>query len=167
MRRNKFKYGFTVFAFCLPLLAGCGSNGNANNFAANSMNEMTGHSMTMEAADTQTITASSSTEASAADPQKQYKLEAALEKDGDQYSINVNSDITFSEEHYGGSHVYGEGHIHFYLNGGLMGPIMNNGPFLIEDYLLKDGDNAIKLTLAGNNHSEPYNATVELKLTKK
>jgi len=149
---------FAVIALTVTLLTACGSNGDSDDEATNAMGSMAGHTMPAEAA---------SPSASASEEQKQYKLEATIEQDGEQYVINVKSDLTFSQEHYGGAHVYGEGHIHFYVNGGLKGPIMQTGPYTVDASSLNEGDNKLKLTLAGNNHSEPYNASVELKATKK
>lgn len=148
---------FAVLALMGTLLAACGSNGGADDEATGALGSMAGHTMSMEAA---------SPSASASGSVKQYKLEATIEQDGEQYVINVKSDLTFSQDHYGGAHVHGEGHIHFYVNGGLKGPIMQTGPYTVDASSLKDGDNTLKLTLAGNNHSEPYNASVELKVTK-
>lgn len=152
---------FAVLALMGTVLTACGSNANggSDEGAANATGSMAGHTMTTEAA-------SPLPSASAPEEQKQYKVEATIEQDGDQYVISVKSDLTFSQDHYGGAHVYGEGHIHFYANGGLKGPIMQNGPYTVDASSLKDGDNTLKLTLAGNDHSEPYKASVELKVTK-
>lgn len=115
------------------------------------MGSMAGHTMP-DAHGAQANAASPNAEASAAESQKQYKLEAALGKDGEQYVIDIDTDLTFSSSE---KPVYGEGHIHFYVNGKLTGPIiMTNGPYPVEDYMLSDGDNTIRLALVNNNHAE-------------
>lgn len=146
----------------LMLLAGCGANKEEGTATDSSMNGMPEHSMPNEAG-------AENAEPASAEPEvelKQYKLEAKVEREGDQIMILVDTDLTFSEEHYGQAHQYGEGHIHFYVGGGLKGPIMSNGPYAVDAALLATGDNVIKLTLAGNDHSEPYNASVELVIKK-
>jgi hypothetical protein len=152
-----------ILLLALIFLAGCSSNTQPD-----SMNGMVHESNTAANA---TKSSSPSDEAANVTPEvekRQYKLDATIQQDGDQYSIKVKTDLTFSQDHYGLAHQVGEGHIHFFVNNGLIGPIMSNGLFPIDSgLLLSEGENIIKLVLAGNDHSEPYNAFVELKIDKK
>ncbi|WP_239618771.1 hypothetical protein [Cohnella mopanensis] len=157
-----------IALLALLLLFGCDSKGDEA--AEPAMSDMSGHSMPMPSETAKADSSPSPSSSASAKPeseQKQYQLEATLQQDGDQYSLIVNTDLTFSQEHYGQAHQYGEGHIHFYVNNGLKGPIMANGPFVVDASLLNDGDNEIRLTLAGNDHSEPYNASATVKIEKK
>lgn len=65
----------------------------------------------------------------------------------------IETNLTFSEENYGRAHKEGEGHVHLYINGRLIGPLKHAGPHEIVRHL-QDGDNEIKLALASNSHNE-------------
>ena len=146
-------------------LAGCGTNGQEASVPE--IIESPEHNMPMDNAQEQkTDPTETESDRVTADPQKKYKLMATLQEDGDLISIIIDTDLAFSSEHYGQKHQYGEGHIHFYVNKSLKGPIMQNGPYQVEKSIFKDGANQIQVTLAGNDHSEPYNATVVLEFDK-
>src|SRR5690554_3908021 len=44
-----------------------------------------------------------------------FTLHATLQEEDDKVVVNIDTDLTFSSDNYNGSHVFGEGHIHFYL----------------------------------------------------
>src|SRR5690606_26261347 len=71
----------------------------------------------------------------------------------EQNELLIETNLTLSKENYNGSHQEGEGHVHLFVNGKLIGPLQDKEPFLIAN-LLEDGDNTIRLALASNNHDE-------------
>ncbi|MEW9699506.1 hypothetical protein [Paenibacillus sp. SI8] len=81
-----------------------------------------------------------------------YSLDATVSKENDSYILKVTTNLKLSSEHYEGAPVDGEGHIHFYLNGTLVGPIKDTAPYPLQG--LQKGTNKIKLALAENNHTE-------------
>ncbi|MCR8844559.1 hypothetical protein NQ117_12785 [Paenibacillus sp. SC116] len=95
---------------------------------------------------------------------KPYWLDASVEDDDDQYTLRIRTNLKLSIKNYNGPPVEGEGHIHFYLNGNLIGPIVDKKPFLLSN--LVEGKNTIKLVLAQNNHWETYGVVEELTLEK-
>lgn len=156
VKRTRTGWMIGLVAAATLLLAGCSADDNKkeNGNETAAATDHTGH-------------AAPSAEASATPEAAQtYTLEATAQQQDGKFIVNVTTNLKFSEQNYGGKHVEGEGHIHFYSNGVVKGPIMKNGAYEVDPAWLKDGDNAIKLTLAGNNHSEPYGASVELTLTK-
>jgi hypothetical protein len=95
-----------------------------------------------------------------------YKLDAEVVQRAEQYVLDVDTNLNLSAEKYAQNHHEGEGHIHFYLNGQLIGPLLNNGPTAISLTLLNKGENTVKLVLAGNNHAEDaYKLTKEVTFT--
>lgn len=102
----------------------------------------------------------SPTPAASPEQKTEYTLDASVEKRGDGYYLMIETNLKLSEENYGRAAVEGEGHIHFYLNGSLKGPITDDAPFLLEG--LEEGENKIRLVLAHNNHSVSYGVSKEL-----
>ncbi len=97
---------------------------------------------------------------------KAYKLDAEVVQRAEQYVLDVDTNLNLSAEKYAQNHHEGEGHIHMYLNGQLIGPLLNNGPTAISLTLLNKGENTVKLMLAGNNHAEDaYKLTKEVTFT--
>ncbi|WP_051217378.1 hypothetical protein [Paenibacillus assamensis] len=96
--------------------------------------------------------------------QKPYWLDANVEDEDDQYYLTIRTNLKLSIKNYNGPPVEGEGHIHFYLNGNLIGPIVDKKPFLLSN--LTEGKNTIKLVLAQNNHWETYGVVEELTVEK-
>lgn len=92
-----------------------------------------------------------------------YSLDASVYKDNDIYYLKTNTNLKLSSEHYAGSPVDGEGHIHFYLNGFLIGPIKDTSPYPLH---LRKGKNTIKLVLAENNHAESLGVSKDLSIEK-
>jgi hypothetical protein len=92
-------------------------------------------------------------------------LVATAEYEEEKVIVHIDTDLTFSSENYGRKDVFGEGHIHFYVNNEYVDSIMNNGPFEVTEFLDKDKDNRLKFVLAGNSHSEVYFASRELVIT--
>ncbi|MBD8498013.1 hypothetical protein [Paenibacillus arenosi] len=95
---------------------------------------------------------------------KPYWLDASVEDEDDQYYLTIRTNLKLSIKNYNGPPVEGEGHIHFYLNGTLIGPIVDKKPFLLSN--LVEGKNKIKLVLAQNNHWETYGVVEELTVEK-
>jgi uncharacterized lipoprotein len=91
---------------------------------------------------------------------KTYVLDAVVNQEKGQYVLTVTTDLVLSKEHYDQEHQQGEGHIHYYLNGELQGPILETTPYPLTN--LKEGTNMIKLVMAGNDHSEIYQVQKEL-----
>lgn len=81
-----------------------------------------------------------------------YQLEAVIQIEGGLYTVAAKTDLQLSEAHYGGPHVAGEGHVHLYVNGKLIGPIVSDKPLYLPP--LAPGDNVIRLVLATNGHDE-------------
>lgn len=92
-----------------------------------------------------------------------YALSAEVTEENGVYFVTVDTDFKLTEENYGGSPVEGEGHVHFYLNGTLVGPITSEEPFEIK--YGDDGTNTIKLDLANHNHST-FGVSYELTFEK-
>jgi hypothetical protein len=90
-----------------------------------------------------------------------YSLDASMYKENNGYTLKVSTNLKLSSEHYGGTPVDGEGHIHIYLNDVLIDPIMDTSPYLLPNL---QGKNTIKLVLAENNHSESFNVSKELSI---
>jgi hypothetical protein len=80
-----------------------------------------------------------------------YTLSGEVTEENGIYYVTVDTDFKLTNENYGGSPVEGEGHVHFYLNDSLIGPITSEEPFEIK--YADDGTNKIKLELANHNHS--------------
>ncbi|WP_276353075.1 hypothetical protein [Cohnella caldifontis] len=91
-----------------------------------------------------------------------YTLDAEVSKEKDGYYLKVSTNLKLSSEHYEGAPAEGEGHIHLYLNGVLVGPIKDESPYLLPE--MPKGKNTIKLVLAENNHSESLGVTKELSI---
>jgi hypothetical protein len=91
-----------------------------------------------------------------------YSLDASINKENDSYYLKVSTNLKLSSEHYAGSPVDGEGHIHFYLNDILVGPIMDTAPYPLEN--LQIGKNTIKLVLAENDHTASFGVSKELSI---
>ncbi|TVX89671.1 hypothetical protein [Paenibacillus agilis] len=98
------------------------------------------------------------------DKKKPYRLNASVEEDDDQYILRIRTNLRLSIKNYNGPPVEGEGHIHFYLNGKLIGPIVDKKPFKLTN--LVEGKNKIRLVLAQNNHWETYGVVKELTVEK-
>ncbi|WP_255988095.1 hypothetical protein [Chitinolyticbacter albus] len=81
-----------------------------------------------------------------------YQLETVIQTEGGLYTVAAKTDLLLSEAHYGGAHIAGEGHVHLYVNGRLIGPIVNEKPLYLPP--LSPGDNTIRLVLATNGHDE-------------
>lgn len=93
-----------------------------------------------------------------------WTLKAAV---NEQNIIMVDTNLKLSDERYNGPHVEGEGHIHLYVNGTLVGPIVAPDTFSVSEITtLNDGENTIKLVLATNDHNESIygNTSYEFKL---
>jgi len=80
-----------------------------------------------------------------------YTLDAEVEQREDGFYLLVETNLKLSKEHYGRSPVEGEGHIHLYINGSLIGPITALEPVPLTN--LKEGENVVRVELAQNNHS--------------
>jgi len=93
-----------------------------------------------------------------------YRLDATITQRAEQYVLDVDTNVKLSADSYAQHHEAGVGHIHYYLNGTLIGPLLNDGPTALAG--LPRGENIIKLALAGNDHSEgSYNLVKELTFT--
>lgn len=93
-----------------------------------------------------------------------YSLDASAYNENNGYYLKVSTNLKLSSEHYEGTPVVGEGHIHFYLNGKLVGPIKDTSPYPLQN--LQKGKNTIKLVLAENNHTESFGVSKELSIEK-
>ncbi|EFM11124.1 hypothetical protein PaecuDRAFT_2377 [Paenibacillus curdlanolyticus YK9] len=140
-------------------LVGCGDNTTSSRnkasdgTTASSDNSHTAHSETAAPANPK--------------PNKEmkYSLDASSYEEDGIYYLKVTTNLKLSSEHYEGAPVDGEGHIHFYLNGSLVGPIKDTVPYPLQ--ALREGKNTIKLVLAENNHSESFGISKELSIDKK
>lgn len=92
-----------------------------------------------------------------------YTLGGEVTEENGVYYVTVDTDFKLTNENYGGKPVEGEGHVHFYLNGSLVGPITSEEPFEIK--FADEGTNTIKLELANHNHST-FGVTHELTFEK-
>lgn len=131
--------------WCVMLLSlsiACALSIGCSNSQTNSM-ENTAENDSREAAASASSTSKEETK---------YTLDASAYKEDDRYYLNITTNLKLSEEHYEGPPVDGEGHIHLYLNGALVGPIKDTSPYRLP--LMLKGSNTIKLVLAENNHPE-------------
>ncbi|CAH1199229.1 hypothetical protein PAECIP111893_01270 [Paenibacillus plantiphilus] len=94
-----------------------------------------------------------------------YSLDATAYEEKGTFYIKAVTDLKLSSEHYGGEPVDGEGHIHVYLDGKLLGPIKDAAPFPLQ--IVEPGTYAIKLVLAENNHTESFGVSKELSVEQK
>ncbi|MWC30236.1 hypothetical protein [Paenibacillus sp. MMS18-CY102] len=151
-----------LILFALLLIAiglvGCGNDTTSpSNEASN--DEASSHDQHTAQPDTTAPASSSSNKAT------NYSLDASSYQENGVHYLKVTTNLKLSSEHYEGAPVDGEGHIHFYLNGDLIGPIKDDAPYPLQN--LKAGANTIKLVLAENNHSESYGVTKELSVENK
>lgn len=140
--------GLACTALILVTASGC-SGGGAQ--GGNEAGGNTGHSGNHQA------TAQETTEPT-------YTVDGAISEENDVYYVTVDTDWKLTEDNYGGAPVEGQGHVHFYLNGSLVGPITSLEPFEIKNP--KEGANTIKLELANHDHST-FGVTKELTFEKK
>jgi hypothetical protein len=94
----------------------------------------------------------------------EYYLDASTYKENGSYYLKFNTNLKLSSEHYAGPSIDGEGHIHFYLNGYLVGPILDAAPYPLQ--ISEEGTNIIKLVLAQNDHSESFGVSKELSIER-
>lgn len=94
--------------------------------------------------------------------ESQYTLDATAYKENDRYFLNIETNLNISKENYGIKAVEGEGHIHLYINGSLIGPIQETSGYPLP--LMKKGTNEIKLVLATNKHAESYKVSKEFSI---
>lgn len=94
--------------------------------------------------------------------ESQYTLDATAYKENDSYFLNIETNLNISKENYGIKAVEGEGHIHLYINGSLIGPIQETSGYPLP--MMKKGTNEIKLVLATNKHAESYKVSKELSI---
>ncbi|MBQ4901890.1 DUF3100 domain-containing protein [Paenibacillus sp. Marseille-P2973] len=94
--------------------------------------------------------------------ESQYTLDATAYKENDRYFLNIETNLNISKENYGIKAVEGEGHIHLYINGSLIGPIQETSAYPLP--MMKKGTNEIKLVLATNKHAESYKVSKELSI---
>lgn len=80
-----------------------------------------------------------------------YMLDASVSKEANGFYLKVSTNYKLTNENYGGSPIEGEGHIHYYLNGKLVGPLTSEDPYQLVN--LEEGMNTIKLDLANHDHS--------------
>ncbi|GLS05570.1 hypothetical protein GCM10007860_27270 [Chitiniphilus shinanonensis] len=100
----------------------------------------------------------------AATAAKPYRLEAVLDRRDGLYTVAARTNLALSIAHYGGAHVPGEGHVHLYVNGRLIGPITSDQPLYLPP--LVKGDNLVRLVLASNDHVESiYGVAAEAHVT--
>lgn len=106
-------------------------------------------------------------EQSSSTPDKKviYSLDASSYEENGSFYIKATTDLKLSSEHYGGKPVDGEGHIHVYVDGKIVGPIKDDTPFSLP--LIENGTYEIKLVLAENNHAESFGVSTELSVEKK
>lgn len=81
-----------------------------------------------------------------------YWLDADLARIDGAWKLTPLTNIRFAPQKYGGAPAPGEGHVHLYLNGQLIGPITHEGPVLLP--LLDQETYVVKLVLTASNHSE-------------
>jgi hypothetical protein len=82
-------------------------------------------------------------------------LDVKLEFSGNQVTVNVNTDMKISSEHYGMAREPGEGHIHMYLD--------NQDKIAVKEGQkiftgLAKGKHTLKVSLHNNDHT-PYDVT--------
>lgn len=156
---------FVIMLAMLVMLAGCGNEGTAPAATAAAEagdaagDESHAHHHHEPESDT---TAAEETPEEEPEPKDTYSLSGSL---NDEMKLMVDTDLKLSKENYGKSHQEGEGHVHLYVNGRLIGPLRDEGPHEVVRFL-QDGDNEIKLALASNNHNEgAYNTNYSLTVT--
>lgn len=159
MVRQVIKKQFMLVALALifAMLTGCGND--TATIANQTSNAGSALSHNQHVAQTDV------TEGSSSNPDKKviYSLDAtSYEEDGRIY-IKATTDLKLSSEHYGGKPVDGEGHIHVYVDGTIVGPIKDDHPFPLP--LMKNGTYEIKLVLAENNHTESFGVSKDLSVT--
>lgn len=155
------KKGMTLF-IVLCVLVGCSSQAQLTNDEGNEMVDGHNHDVHLQEEDAAQET-DVTQEADAEIEERQFSLDAVIHEENDKYYLHIETDLTFSEENYGRQHVYGEGHVHFYVKNRLIGPIRNADPYEVTEYVTdNDEDVTIKLVLAGNNHREPYGVQKEI-----
>jgi hypothetical protein len=136
------------------LLAGCGGQTPSPNTEA-----------AASAHDQHTVPQTSKAAPSSSPKQQvKYSLDASVDKEEGGYYLKVETNLRLSSEHYEGAPVDGEGHIHFYLNDLLVGPIKDTNPYLLS--ILQPGTNTIRLVLAENNHTESFGVSKVLRVEK-
>jgi hypothetical protein len=141
------------------VLVGCENGNNTTSPTNKESYEASASPHDQHAAQPETIAPTTS---SIPNKEKKYSLDASVYKENDSYYLKVSTNLKLSSEHYEGSPVDGEGHIHFYLNGILVGPIKDTAPYLLQS--LQEGKNIINLVLAENNHTESLGAFKELSI---
>jgi hypothetical protein len=143
-----FQKYLILFSIIFIVLVGCGNNPTSQMNQKSSEAKASTH-------DKHTALPEKATPASSI-PNKEtkYYLDASTYKENEKYYLKFSTNLKLSSEHYEGSPIDGEGHIHFYLNGNLIGPILDAAPYPLE--ILEVGTNKIKLVLAQNDHSESF-----------
>lgn len=148
-----------LFLLLMGLLVGCSSQSQQTSEEENKMDDGHHHeihSLVEDGSQETNVVA-------VADEDREFSLDATIHEENDRYYLHIETDLTFSEENYGRKHVFGEGHIHFYVENKLIGPIRNADPYEVTEYVTQnDEDITIKLVLAGNNHREPYGVQKEI-----
>lgn len=146
---SKFKWTFIILLLVVFISLGCSSTstGELNDHEGEHDHVKEGEEI--EAAG-ETTDAVEPEPASEPEPEP-YSLEIAVQLEGDNYVLTFQTDLILSEENYEGDHVEGEGHIHYFRNNRLVGPITDNEPLLLER--LVEGENVIRLDLAKNDHT--------------
>lgn len=157
----------------LFVLAGCSADGGESNSANQETlvapaGELTAHDHHDHNNDDATPEAGSSagnsgtSEAKAPAEKPEYSLSGSV---NDQVELLIETNLDMSEEYYGKLHQEGQGHVHLYINGRLIGPLKTKGPHSIAQ-LLQFGENEIKLALASNGHDESkYNTRYSFNYT--
>jgi len=96
-------------------------------------------------------------------PAKKYYLDAFIVTiNGDKY-LQLLTNLKLTDNNYGGAPVAGEGHVHYYLDGQITGPITGKKLFKLTN--LHQGTNKIRLVLAENNHVEDFGSAAVKELT--
>ncbi|WP_127530986.1 hypothetical protein [Paenibacillus kobensis] len=94
---------------------------------------------------------------------KQYSLDARVEKIDGEYYLKLFTNLKLTDNNYGGAPVAGQGHVHYYLDGQITGPITSKKLFKLTN--LHQGTNKIRLVLAENNHVEDFGSEAFEELT--
>ncbi|QMV41211.1 hypothetical protein [Cohnella cholangitidis] len=82
-------------------------------------------------------------------------LDVALDVQGNQVTVTVNTDMAISPEHYGMARKAGEGHIHMYLDDQNKISVKENQHIFTD---LAAGKHSLKVSLHNNDHT-PYDVT--------
>ncbi|QYR21001.1 hypothetical protein KZ483_25235 [Paenibacillus sp. sptzw28] len=93
-------------------------------------------------------------------PEKKYRLDAFVQTIKGKKYLKVMTNLRLTDNNYGGDRVPGEGHIHYYLDGKIVGPITDMKLYPLDN--LHEGTNQIRLVLAQNNHWENFGVSKEL-----